>query len=465
MIVLKKSKKAQLLIAAIFFLGNVRIVHALEIEGKIHKNVYVENIELSHLSKSEAKEKINNVLDKNRKINLTYNNEIYTIDLNDMEIEYKVDEAVDKAYQIGREDSLINDIKLKIGLDFGNKKEIDLGYNYNEEKIYECINKINKKVYAAPINATAKIENGELVFTDEQDGLAINKEKLKNDIISKVENIYGDKIKINTQKISPKCTKKELSKIDTVLGSYETNFNPKNENRVNNIKVAANATKNIILLKGDQFSFNNLLLEYECESKFKEASVIVNGKLEKGIGGGICQVSSTIYNAALYSGLDIINIKNHSIPSEYISKGRDATVSIGDIDFKFRNNYESPILIYNEVLDNKVVSTIYGSKNDKKEIEILTEITETLPNNIVKKYSEDLYIGQKIIEEEGRVGYKVNTFRIYKENNNEKKEFVYESYYPPKDKIILSGTKSKKVKGNIENNLKTDYVFNTRYII
>ena len=462
---MEKSKKIQLLILAIFFLGNIRFVDALGIEGKIHKNVYVENIELSNLTKSEAKEKINNILDENTKINLTYNNEIYTIDLNDMEIEYKVDETVEKAYQIGRDDSLINDIKLKIGLDFGVKKDIDLTYSYNEDKIYECINKINEKIYIAPINATVKVENGELAFTNEQEGLAIDKQKLKNDIISKIENIYDDKIKINTQKISPKYTKKELSKINTILGSYETNFNPKNENRANNIKVAANATNNIVLLKGDQFSFNNLLLKSKCESKFKEAPVIINGKLEKGIGGGICQVSSTIYNAVLYSGLDIISIKNHSIPSPYISKGRDATVSIGDIDFKFRNNYESPVLIYNEVLEDKVVSTIYGSKNDKKEIEILTEITEILPNNIVNKYSKDLYIGQKVIEEEGRIGYKVNTFRIYKENNNEKKEFIYESYYPPRDKIILSGTKSKRVKRNIEKNLNTDYVYNTRDII
>ena len=163
--------------------------------------------------------------------------------------------------------------------------------------------------------------------------------------MNKVENIYCNGIKIYTNEIIPRCTKKELLKIDTVLGHYETNFNPKIENRVNNISVAANATKNIVLIKDDEFSFNDLLLKDDCESKFKEAPVIINGKLEKGMGGGICQVSSTIYNAALYSGLDIINVRNHSIPSTYISKGRDATVSLGDIDFKFRNNYDNPILI------------------------------------------------------------------------------------------------------------------------
>lgn len=460
MIALNKIVKISLLIIAIFFLGCVQFTQGLELEGKIHKNIYVKDIDLSHLSKKDAKEKINNILNENSKVNLIYNDDIYIIDLVDLEIKYNVDEAVEKAYQVGRENSLINDIKLKLGLDFGNKKKIDLGYNYNEDKIYDFINEINEKIYVAPINATAKVENNELVFTDEKSGIGIDKEKLKNDILNKVENIYCNGIKIYTNEIIPRCTKKELLKIDTVLGHYETNFNPKIENRVNNISVAANATKNIVLLKDDEFSFNDLLLKDDCESKFKEAPVIINGKLEKGMGGGICQVSSTIYNAALYSGLDIINVRNHSIPSTYISKGRDATVSLGDIDFKFRNNYDNPILIYNEVLENKVVSTIYGNKNDKKEIEIITEIIETLPSKTVKEYSEDLFIGEKAIKEEGRVGYKVNTFRVYKENNNQKKEFVYESYYPPKDKIILSGTKAKKIKRNIKKELNTDFVLN-----
>lgn len=131
MIALNKIVKISLLIIAIFFLGCVQFTQGLELEGKIHKNIYVKDIDLSHLSKKDAKEKINNILNENSKVNLIYNDDIYIIDLVDLEIKYNVDEAVEKAYQLGRENSLINDIKLKLGLDFGNKKKIDLGYNYN----------------------------------------------------------------------------------------------------------------------------------------------------------------------------------------------------------------------------------------------------------------------------------------------------------------------------------------------
>lgn len=203
MIALNKIVKISLLIIAIFFLGCVQFTQGLELEGKIHKNIYVKDIDLSHLSKKDAKEKINNILNENSKVNLIYNDDIYIIDLVDLEIKYNVDEAVEKAYQVGRENSLINDIKLKLGLDFGNKKKIDLAYNYNEDKIYDFINEINEKIYVAPINATAKVENNELVFTDEKSGIGIDKEKLKNDILNKVENIYCNGIKIYTNEIIP----------------------------------------------------------------------------------------------------------------------------------------------------------------------------------------------------------------------------------------------------------------------
>ena len=203
---------------------------------------------------------------------------------------------------------------------------------------------------------------------------------------------------------------------------------------------------------GEEFSFNSIILNSNCVNKMKEAPVIVNGKLEKGLGGGICQVSSTIYNAALYAGMDITSVKNHTIPSAYISKGRDATVSLGGIDFKFKNKFKTPILVYNEVYENRIVSTIYGNKEDKKEIEITTEIVETLPNKVVRKTSEEMYEGEKIVEQNGRVGYKVNTFRIYKLGKDISKELVYESFYPPKDKVIIHGTKKKIIKEKENNN-------------
>ena len=443
MTALKPIKKISLLIVIIFFLGNMQIVYGIEYEGRIHKNIYVENIDLSHLTNKEAIYKINQIIQENNEIELIFNEKIYKLNLDEIGVEYKVKKAVQDAYNIGRNDNFINDIKTKINLDLGHKKIIKLDYTYSEEKLEEYINTISDDFYVQPINATIKLENGAFITTKEKYGQTLNKGRLKNEIINNIKNIYKEAVNLTTQDIEPRYKESQLSKIDTVLGTYETSFNEKVLNRVNNIKIASDATTNILIGNEEEFSFNSIILNSNCVDKMKEAPVILNGKLENGLGGGICQVSSTIYNAALYSGMDITSVKNHTIPSVYISKGRDATVSLGGIDFKFKNKFKTPILLYNEVYENKIVSTIYGNKEDKKDIEVITEIVKTIPSKTVLKTSEKIYEGEKIIEQDGRIGYKVNTFRIYKLGKDISKELVHESFYPPKDKIIIHGIKVK----------------------
>lgn len=440
---MKKNKIISLLIVAIFFLGNIKLVQGFEREGKIHKNIYVEDIDLSNLSKKEAKDKITKVINENNELILKFSEGNYKINKNDLGVSYMVNEAVEEAYNICKENKFIEDMKMKINLDLGKKKIITLKYNYDDQKLNESIENVSKKLYVSPVNATIRLDNGNFLTTKEAYGRIIEGDILKEKFIQSFEDIYVNSIDIPEQSIEPKYKEDELLKINTVLGTYETYFNPKVINRVENIKIASNATKNILVGKDEEFSFNSIILKSKVAKNMKEAPVIINGKLEKGLGGGICQVSSTIYNAALYAGMDITNVKNHSIPSAYISKGRDATVSLGDIDFKFINKFNTPVLIYNEVFDNRIVSTIYGNKDDKKEIEIITEIAETLPNKTIEKESNDLYEGERIVEQDGRIGYKVNTFRIYRSEDKERKELVYKSFYPPMDKVIINGAKKK----------------------
>ncbi|MGL5330467.1 MAG: VanW family protein [Peptostreptococcaceae bacterium] len=469
MTALKRFKMISVLIVAIFFLGNAKCVQAIETESLIYKNVYIEDINVSNLTKEEAIIKINEVLGKNNKIDFNYGQGNCKVYLKDLGVSYDVQGAVEQAFNVDKKENFFKDLRTKISLNTGRKENVKLDCSYDLEKIDSSIESICEKLYVPPVSATIKMENGVIISSGEEYGKTIDKLELKKKIISRIEGIYNKEVKISILNIEPKFKLEQLSKIDTVLGTYETSFNPEIKNRVNNIEIASNATNNILLGKGEEFSFNSILIKSKKLRGMKEAPVIINGKMEKGLGGGICQVSSTIYNAALYAGMDITNIRNHSIPSAYVSKGRDATVSLGDVDFKFKNKFNTPILIYNEVYENKIVSTIYGSIEDKKEIEIVTEIIKVLPNKVEQKDSEELYIGQKEIKEEGRKGYKVNTFRIYNdENNNKTKEFVYESYYPPMNKVIIHGTKRKEIKrenkhpiNNNENkkiNIRTEYI-------
>lgn len=439
MILLKKLKIAIFLSLLIVSLGNVVLSNAIGFEGKIHKNIYVRDIDISNLTKKEAVKKINKFIDDNNSFSLILNDEEYIFNKTDVDVDYDVEGLVEKAYTIGRDKGIISNMKTKSKLSMGKKVILDYNITYDEKKVDKYLKELNKKIYKKPKSATLSIVNGKIFINKEKYGYKLDKDVLKYTIIKKIKDMDNKDEIIPTIAVKPFYSYKDLSKINTVLGSFETNFNANNYNRSNNIKLAANATSNIILNQGEVFSFNSYIQRSHIDKYLKEAPVIINGKQEKGIGGGMCQVSSTIYNAALYSGMKIINVRNHSIPSPYIEMGRDATVSGGTIDLKFANNFNNPIFIYNRVIDNKIVCTIYGNKDDNKDIEIITETTDILHNRTIRKNSEKYDLGTKTVEQEGRKGYKVKTYRVYKSPIKNKTEYIGESYYPPQDKIIIYG--------------------------
>ena len=438
MIILKKLKIAILLSLLIVSFDNVVLSNAVGFEGKIHKNIYVRDIDISNLTREEAKNKI---IESNNSFILNLSENKYVFLKEDIDVDYNVDDLIETAYGIGRNEGIISNIKTIGNLRLGKKIILDYRITYDEKKLNKYLMELNKKIYKKPKNATIRINNGQIIITKEKNGYKLNKDKLKNTLVEKIVNMDCSEEIIPIITIKPVYLYEDLSKIDTVLGRFETYFNSQNYNRSTNIKLAASATTNILLNQGEVFSFNSNIQNSNISKYLKEAPVIINGKSEKGRGGGMCQVSSTIYNAALYSGMSIISVRNHSIPSPYIEKGRDATVSGGIIDLKFKNNYKTPVYIYNQVMGNKIVCTIYGNKRDKQDIEIITEITDEINNRIIRKNSEKYDLGVKTIEQEGRKGYKVKTYRVYKNDFGNKSEYIGESYYPPQDKIIIYGTR------------------------
>lgn len=441
MIILKKLKIAILLSLLIVSFDNVVLSNAVGFEGKIHKNIYVRDIDISNLTREEAKNKINKIIESNNSFILNLSENKYVFLKEDIDVDYNVDDLIETAYGIGRNEGIISNIKTIGNLRLGKKIILDYRITYDEKKLNKYLMELNKKIYKKPKNATIRINNGQIIITKEKNGYKLNKDKLKNTLVEKIVNMDCSEEIIPIITIKPVYLYEDLSKIDTVIGRFETYFNSQNYNRSTNIKLAASATTNILLNQGEVFSFNSNIQNSNISKYLKEAPVIINGKSEKGRGGGMCQVSSTIYNAALYSGMSIISVRNHSIPSPYIEKGRDATVSGGIIDLKFKNNYKTPVYIYNQVMGNKVVCTIYGNKRDKQDIEIITEITDEINNRIIRKNSEKYDLGVKTIEQEGRKGYKVKTYRVYKNDFGNKSEYIGESYYPPQDKIIIYGTR------------------------
>lgn len=248
----------------------------------------------------------------------------------------------------------------------------------------------------------------------------------------------------------PTITDKDLVSITSILGSYTTYFNGSNTNRAHNIHLASQKIHQTLIPAGGVFSFNQVVGERTPEAGYDDAPVFVGGRLVPGIGGGICQVSSTLFNAALLSGMDIVERDTHFAPVSYIPVGLDATVAWGYIDFQFKNPYTHPIYVLTEEGPGYVTITILGAKEDVPQSVSITKGKETkIPNKKVETIDDT--VKEERLEEEGHDGISVDTTRTIVYGDGRSATYTFNSYYEPVDRVIVTGP-------NVVKKLKVDPV-------
>ncbi|WP_164669254.1 VanW family protein [Virgibacillus doumboii] len=231
----------------------------------------------------------------------------------------------------------------------------------NNNKLELQMDILNEKIYQAPTNAKLN-DNGEIV--EEKPGKTLDRVKFQQlfqDYFYK-ENV--DKISLPEREIYPRVDSELLAEIrEKEIGSYLTYFKVSNKERSHNISLAAEAIDNYVVFPGEKFSFNKVVGKRTKERGYKRAPVIVKGELAEDTGGGICQVSSTLYNAVELKGIQIVERYSHSRSVPYVPPGRDATVSWYGPDFVFKNNYNQPILIRASADEGKMKISIYSSES------------------------------------------------------------------------------------------------------
>lgn len=202
-----------------------------------------------------------------------------------------------------------------------------------------------------------------------------------------------------------------------LLATYSTTFSTKNVNRTTNIKLASNKINGVVLMPNQQFSYNTVVGKRTAAAGYKPAAVYVGGKVEEGIGGGICQVSSTLYNTALRANLEIIKRSNHRFATGYVPLSTDATVSWGGPEFIFKNSRKYPIKIVSTVSGGKITVSIYGCKEDVEyEVVIKSETLQKIPMQTQYRTNTSLPKGTQKTVQKGHGGYKSRAYRILKLN-------------------------------------------------
>lgn len=482
---------------------------------KIIKGVKIQDIDVSGLTKQEAKDKLSKMIEElsDKDIILKYGENEEIIKVESLEIKYNFDEALNKAYEIGRSGNILKNnfdiIKTRIF-----NTNINMDIKYNQDILNKEIDTFNSSLPGVVEECSYCIEEDKLIISKGKPGITINKEELNNEIKDKINNL-----KIKTEVINIPIINKQPDKIDlekihqeiyrepqdayisqdpvtvhphvngvdfaitmeeaqkilqedkdeyeiplkitianktvndlgeeafpNTLGTFTTRYDASNKNRSNNIVLASSKINGTVILPGETFLYNKTVGKRTITSGFKEAGAYAGGKVIQEVGGGICQVSSTLYNAVLYANLEIVDRSNHYFECSYVDAGRDATVSWGTVDFKFRNNRTYPIKIEAYSKNGVVKISIKGIKEEKEyEVTIQSKITSIIKKTV--QYIEDptLEIGEEVVEQEGHNGCTSKTYKIVKYNGTVVSNDVISSdSYHALEKIVRKGTKQVK---------------------
>lgn len=248
-------------------------------------------------------------------------------------------------------------------------------------------------------------KKGELLIAEEVIGTTIDKEKLKEDIISAVkENTL--EIKIPVSDVIPKVTEASIKNLmpAKLISTFSSNYGGSDGGRKENIRLGASFINNILLKPGEEFEFWKYMGEPVASRGFKPATIYQNGKVAIGIGGGLCQVSTTLYNSALLADLSIVERSPHGLPVHYVPLGLDATVAIGSFTLRFVNNTEKYLLIKSNTDRNIITFSIYGDIPEGKSLKVYSKI---IGHNTADAY-RDVYMNGTLIRHDflGRSNYK-----------------------------------------------------------
>ncbi len=443
------KKAAGRILLVVLVIGIIAVAALMILAGiytgdTIRKGITIEQADVSWLSSQDAQELVAKTIKQKHneeKITLVYKDKKWDFNLKDIGYSYLVENAVKQAYYIGRTGNIFHKVYNALLLS-RNGQLLEVEVSYDREKVKEILTKVKKDIDSIGKNAEISYLNKKISFMKEtlQRNLDVdrNLKLVENQLVKRD---FAD-IELVVDELKPKVLYDEIKVIDRVISHYSTKFNTSDTNRTDNIKLACNRINNVILLPGEAFSMNKALGPRTLENGYKEAPIIFKNELVQGTGGGVCQVSSTLYNTVLLAGLDVIEREHHSMTLSYISPGRDATITEDSIDFRFVNNLDSPVCLQASVKGNTLNISMLGKKRDDGLIfKLKSEVIKIYsPKPDIVTLDDTLQYGQKITERKAKKGIRVVLYReAYRDNKLQWRQKLTEDYYKPiQGKISLS---------------------------
>ena len=515
----KKNHKTLIIILSVVIVILLLLLLFSTIFALITKNsstiingVKVKEIDISGLNKPDAINILNNAFDNKLSKTITLKHNEYKIDVTpkQLDVKFDIEGTVDLAYNKGRSDNIFKD-NFDIIITMLSPTQINPGFSYNEETLNSLVKEMEENFSDHLIESSYYIDGNELVLSRGKDGVVVDIDELKKQIIYNITNIDSNSIEIEIPVQHKKASPLDLNKIykevarepkdayyttdpyvvypheDGIdfeisleeaisgynnnteetytipltliapavttsqigteafpdeLGAFSTTYNSGNTNRSTNIRLASQKIDGTVVMPGEVFSYNATVGQRTAAAGFKTAAVYSGGEVTTGIGGGICQVSSTLYNAVLLSNLEIVERYNHGFNPGYVAVGRDATVSWGGPDFKFKNNRDYPVKISCSGTGGKIIVQIFGLlKEDEYDVEIESYVTRWISYSTITREDSSLSSGETRVIESGSNGCKSVAYRILKKDGEVvEKELLSQDTYSPHNRIVAVGT-------------------------
>jgi vancomycin resistance protein YoaR len=434
-------------------MNDYRSKRSFMVRDTIFPGVYVDNVHVGNMTVDQARSALQQgpvQSDTGFSLMVNIGNRSFPINSQLVPLSRNVEQVLEQAYAMGRQNMAGGAPATPFEQRLYATEEL---YNHNvfltSQTSYdkaavraltdEMVNRINRN----PVDATVQsfdFSTKKFTFTDEAVGVKVDGEALYQQVIAKLDaKEYGQTLTFAPEVINPQVTKLQLMNNFKRVSWYTTETTS-NANRNTNIDLAAKAINGHTVMPGDLFSFNQTTGQRTEEKGYKEAIAIAGGQAVPDIGGGVCQASSTLFNAVARADLEIVARSPHAWPSTYVQKGLDATVNWPDLDFKFRNDKNTPIFIISYYNDRKVTVEIYGmSLGDGVSIDLTSEVTKTTKPPSDVKYVQNTSLAPGTSKEtiDARTGYVVDTYKVWYKNGQEtKREKMFTSNYKAYQKTV-----------------------------
>jgi vancomycin resistance protein YoaR len=447
---LAKSKGLKVLILSLFVLALVGtgafwyVYKPNYSEDKIFPGVRVVGTDTGGMSKDEVSRllsrKINSYNDS--PVILTYKEQKFRLYPKEVNFRFNIEELTAKAIAVGRNGSFQQRFAERWQA-MSQGVQIAPDFKVSNGKISKYVLHIARIINTSPRNATYLVKENNVKLVPETNGQEVNIQEN----VGRVEKALlreGDRqVPLAVTEKKPPVTSQtyESMGIQGVVASFTTSFQASQPSRKHNIKVASQAFNNIIIKPNDNFSFNKIIKEKKIDRLYKVAKIIKNNKFVLGDGGGVCQVSTTLYNTVLKANLKIIERAHHSMPVAYVPLGQDATVSEGAVDLIFKNDTNKSILLLTDVNNKRLTFYLLGqSSANEGEVRINSVLIKKDKQATIKFMDRSMPRGV-VKTENGSPFYEVKVYReVYRNSKIVAKELISHDKYKKVANEIRIGT-------------------------